>query len=86
MAVPHELSVYLLSSVLYAMKTGSSDIMIMSAPSSTASAKPATSVAVVTRLLIPSLLTIASTDLANPPMIPSPEVTGTAAAVNLERS
>jgi len=68
------------------MKVGSSDIMTISAPLDTASANPETSVASVTKLLMPSLVRMASTDFANPPMIPSPDVMGTAAAANLERS
>ena len=60
--------------------------MTMSAPLSTASLNPVTSVEEVTRLLIPSLSRMASTDFAKPPMIPSPDVMGTAAAENLDRS
>ena len=60
--------------------------MMMSAPSRTASVKPLTSVPWVTWLSIPSLLTMASTDAENPLMMPRPDVMGTTATLNPERS
>ena len=68
------------------MNIVSSAIMIMSAPSLMPSENPWTSVPLVTYEFMPSLLTMASTDWANPPMTPSPDVMGTTATLNEEKS